>query len=77
MARMLPYPFAAMMPYLRQQTTKVFGFDGIWVPETYMPWWRAETVVLDDDNRKEDWYWYASGFPPIIWRTLSWTQSRK
>ena len=57
MARLLPDTFSRMVSYLEQQTTKVWGVTGLWVPETYTPWGQAQGVVLNDDGRKEDWLW--------------------
>ncbi len=57
MARLLPDTFSRMVPYLERQTPKVWGINGLWVPETYLPWGHSQVVVLNDDGRKEDWLW--------------------
>jgi hypothetical protein len=51
MARGLTRHYAAMVPYLRAQTEKMWGRPGLWVPETVLPWGHAEDFVLQGDGR--------------------------
>lgn len=46
MAKGLPNHYSAMRPYLREQTQKMWGLDGIWIPETVLPWGGIEDWAL-------------------------------
>jgi alpha-L-fucosidase 2 len=43
--------YSAMVPYLAEQTRKMWGLPGLWIPETVLPWGHAEDFVLKDDGR--------------------------
>ncbi len=58
MARLLPDCFSRMVPYMQQQTKKVWGVDGLWVPECYYPWGHTRDIVLKDDGRDLSWLWH-------------------
>ncbi|MBX7259755.1 MAG: hypothetical protein K1Y02_25595 [Candidatus Hydrogenedentes bacterium] len=58
MARGLPDAFTRMVPYLQKQTENAFGFPGIWVPETYLPWGHSLTVNIVEDGKTENGDWY-------------------
>ncbi|MBI2421368.1 MAG: hypothetical protein HYV27_00965 [Candidatus Hydrogenedentes bacterium] len=51
MARGLPRHYTAMRPYLREQTRTMWGLDGLWIPETVLPWGGIEDWVLDADGK--------------------------
>jgi len=51
MARLLPDTISRMVPFLKAQCPKVWGVEGLWMPETYMPWGYATDVALKDDGR--------------------------
>ena len=42
--------YAAMVPYLSEQTRKMWDVPGLWIPETTLPWGHAEDFVLKDDH---------------------------
>ena len=46
MARGLTRHYSRMRPYLLEQTKRMWGIDGIWIPETVLPWGHAEDFVL-------------------------------
>jgi alpha-L-fucosidase 2 len=46
MARGLTRHYSQMRPYLLEQTKRMWGIDGIWIPETVLPWGHAEDLVL-------------------------------
>ena len=46
MARGLPRHYSQMKPYLQEQTKRMWGIDGLWIPETVLPWGHAEDFVL-------------------------------
>ena len=48
MARGLPKHYSQMKPYLLEQTKRMWGVDGLWIPETTLPWGHAEDFVLKD-----------------------------
>lgn len=50
-ARGLTRHYSSMSPYLEQQTRNMWGCDGLWIPETTLPWGHAEDFVLRDDGR--------------------------
>ncbi|HOS03770.1 MAG TPA: DUF5703 domain-containing protein [Candidatus Hydrogenedentes bacterium] len=60
MAKGLPDAFSRMVPFLEKQTQNVFGWDGIWVPETYAPWGMSSTLSITDDNAPENAAWFHS-----------------
>jgi len=60
MAKRFPDAFSRMVPYLEKQTVNVFGFDGIWVPETYLPWGHSTTILVEDNGKGEHGDWYRS-----------------
>ncbi len=49
-ARGLTRHYSSMAPYLQQQTRNMWGCDGLWIPETTLPWGHAEDFVLRDDG---------------------------
>jgi hypothetical protein len=49
MARGLTRHYTQMQPYLFEQTRKMWGIEGLWIPETVLPWGHAEDWVLRDD----------------------------
>lgn len=60
MAKFLPDTFSRMTSYLEKQTVSVFGFNGLWVPETYLPWGHSTTVLVDDNGKGEHGDWFRS-----------------
>ena len=46
MARGLTRHYSQMRPYLSEQTKRMWAVDGIWIPETVLPWGHAEDFVL-------------------------------
>jgi len=58
MARLLPDTFSSRIAYLERQTNEVWGVEGIWVPECYLPWGHTNDVVLKDDGRDLSWLWF-------------------
>ena len=48
MARGLTRHYTQMQPYLMAQTKPVWGVEGLWIPETVLPWGHAEDLVLQD-----------------------------
>jgi hypothetical protein len=48
MARGLTRHYSQMAPYLLEQTGRMWGVDGLWIPETVLPWGHAEDFVLKD-----------------------------
>ena len=46
MAKGLTDHYTRMRPYLRRQTETMWGLDGLWIPETVLPWGHAEDFVL-------------------------------
>lgn len=50
MAKGLTDHYTRMRPYLRQQTEAMWGVDGLWIPETVLPWGHAEDFVLKADG---------------------------
>ncbi len=51
MARGLADHYSGMIDYLAEQTETMWGIDGLWIPETVLPWGHAEDWVLADDGR--------------------------
>jgi len=51
MARGLPRHYSRMRPYLLEQTKRMWGVDGLWIPETALPWGHAEDFVLKDTGQ--------------------------
>ncbi len=51
MARGLTRHYSQMRPYLRQQTERMWGVEGLWIPETVLPWGHAEDFVLKDTGQ--------------------------
>jgi alpha-L-fucosidase 2 len=49
-ARGLTRHYSAMVPYLTEQTKKMWGLPGLWIPETVLPWGHAEDFLLKDDG---------------------------
>ena len=50
MAKGLTDHYTRMQPYLRRQTETMWGVDGLWIPETVLPWGHAEDFVLKADG---------------------------
>ncbi len=50
MARGLSRHYSGMAPYLAEQTQKMWGLPGLWIPETVLPWGHAEDFVLKDSG---------------------------
>jgi len=48
MARGLTRHYSQMKPYLLEQTKRMWGVGGLWIPETVLPWGHAEDFVLRD-----------------------------
>jgi alpha-L-fucosidase 2 len=46
MAKGLTDHYTRMQPYLRRQTETMWDVDGLWIPETVLPWGHAEDFVL-------------------------------
>jgi hypothetical protein len=46
MARELSRHYSRMAPYLEEQTRKMWGLPGLWIPETVLPWGHAEDFAL-------------------------------
>ena len=46
MARGLTRHYSGMRPYLLEQTKRMWGVEGMWIPETVLPWGHAEDFVL-------------------------------
>lgn len=38
--------YSDMVPYLTEQTKKMWGISGLWIPETVLPWGHAEDFAL-------------------------------
>ena len=51
MARGLSRHYSRMKPYLLEQTRRMWDLDGLWIPETVLPWGHAEDFVLDDTGK--------------------------
>lgn len=49
MAKGLTNHYTQMGPYLKRQTQTMWGIDGLWIPETVLPWGHAEDWVLKAD----------------------------
>ena len=49
MAKGLTNHYTQMRPYLKRQTETMWGLDGLWIPETVLPWGHAEDWVLKAD----------------------------
>ena len=43
--------YSAMVPFLAEQTPKMWGVSGLWIPETVLPWGHAEDLLLKDEGR--------------------------
>jgi hypothetical protein len=50
MAKGMTDHYTRMRPYLRRQTETMWGLDGLWIPETVLPWGHAEDFVLKADG---------------------------
>ena len=50
MAKGLTNHYTQMRPYLKRQTETMWGVDGLWIPETVLPWGHAEDWVLKEDD---------------------------
>lgn len=50
-ARGLSRHYSQMRPYLLAQTKRMWGVDGLWIPETVLPWGHAEDFVLKAPDR--------------------------
>ncbi|MBN1341815.1 MAG: hypothetical protein JXQ73_04005 [Phycisphaerae bacterium] len=50
-AKGLPDHYSRMLDYLTEQTKKMWGLPGLWIPETVLPWGHAEDWILKDDGR--------------------------
>ncbi|MFH1920759.1 MAG: DUF5703 domain-containing protein [Planctomycetota bacterium] len=50
MARGLSRHYSQMRPYLLEQTRQMWGVDGLWIPETVLPWGHAEDFVLKETS---------------------------
>ena len=50
MAMGLTDHYTQMRPYLRRQTETMWDVDGLWIPETVLPWGHAEDFVLKADG---------------------------
>ncbi|MHB8861843.1 MAG: DUF5703 domain-containing protein [Pirellulaceae bacterium] len=48
MVRGLTRHYTQMQPYLRAQTKQVWGGEGLWIPETTLPWGHAEDLLLEE-----------------------------
>ena len=48
MTRGLTRHYSQMQPYLLEQTRRMWGVEGLWIPETVLPWGHAEDLVLED-----------------------------
>jgi alpha-L-fucosidase 2 len=61
MARGLTRHYTAMVPYLTEQTRKMWDLPGLWIPETELPWGHAEDWLLKDDGRgpRKDYDWHS------------------
>ncbi len=46
MVRGLTRHYTQMRPYLLEQTERMWGVEGLWIPETVLPWGHAEDFVL-------------------------------
>lgn len=49
-ARGLTRHYTQMKPYLLEQTDRMWGIDGLWIPETVLPWGHAEDFVLNEPS---------------------------
>jgi len=54
MARGLTAHYTRMRGYLRRQTETIWGVDGLWIPETVLPWGHAEDFILKADGPVRD-----------------------
>jgi len=50
MAKGLTDHYTRMRTYLRRQTETMWGLDGLWIPETVLPWGHAEDFILKADG---------------------------
>jgi len=50
MAKGLYNHYSAMIPYLTEQTRKMWDIPGLWIPETVLPWGHAEDFALKDEG---------------------------
>ena len=53
MARGLTRHYSNMRPYLAEQTKRMWGIPGLWIPETVLPWGHAEDFVFRDDGHRK------------------------
>jgi hypothetical protein len=51
MARGLTRHYTRMRSYLLEQTKRMWGVEGLWIPETTLPWGHAEDFVLKDTGK--------------------------
>jgi len=58
MARGLTRHYSQMKPYLLEQTKRMWGVDGLWIPETVLPWGHAEDFVLRDTGEVRAGYFF-------------------
>ena len=56
MAKGLTDHYTRMQPYLRRQTETMWGVDGLWIPETVLPWGHAEDFILKADGPVPDFF---------------------
>jgi hypothetical protein len=45
-----------MRPYLLEQTKWIWGLEGLWIPETVLPWGHAEDFVLKAPDAGQSGY---------------------
>ena len=57
MARGLSRHYSQMRPYLLEQTRRMWGLDGLWIPETVLPWGHAEDFVLKETGEARAEFW--------------------
>jgi len=50
MARGLSRHYSGMAAYLKEQTRRMWGLPGLWIPETVLPWGHAEDFALTGDR---------------------------
>ncbi len=53
MAEGLTDHYTRMLPFLREQTERMWGLPGLWIPETVLPWGGVEDWILRDETTGE------------------------
>jgi len=54
MAKGLTKHYTRMLPFLREQTKRMWATPGLWIPETVLPWGGVEDWILRAEDNAED-----------------------